>query len=95
MYDERNCLKKIACNGDIRKLHDGCFGIFVQCDDKIARPHSHNMLYLPGNSAGDIDARLYRLTGLTNLVIVGNPSRIDCGAARTDGSAKTGGQLFE
>ena len=62
--------------------------VFVDGDDVLGTLHACQVLNGSADSAGNIEGWFDRLAGLTNLVAVGQPTRIDDGTSGTGGAAQ-------
>src|SRR5581483_8513080 len=73
----RHDLEHIAHDAEIRGFEDRRFRIAVDRDDDVRLLHPNEMLDRAGNAACDVDAWAYGLSGLADLVLIGNPSGHD------------------
>src|SRR5690349_12344211 len=69
----------------VRHLEDRRVLVLVDRDDDLGRAHAGEMLNRAGDAHRDVERRAYRLAGLSHLVRMWTPSRVDHGARRPHG----------
>ncbi len=75
---------EVSDDADIRDFENRCGRILVDRDDRIGGLHAGEVLDSAGDADGDVEFRANRLTGLADLVQVGNPACVDGCAGSAD-----------
>src|SRR5581483_6704754 len=86
--------KGVANDTEVSNGEDGRVLIFADGDDVFGTLHTGEVLDGTADATGNVERGLYRLAGLSDLVTVGQPARIDDGAGRTGRTAESSSKLF-
>ena len=77
--ERRQNLVHVAHDPEIRDLEDRRDGVLVDGHDVLLTLHADHVLGRTRDTARDVDHRLHGLTGLADLVRIGNPPGVDDG----------------
>ena len=83
----RNDREEIADHAEVGDAEDRRLGILVDGDDVLRRRHPGEMLDRAGDARGDVEIRTDHASGLADLMLVIDPSRIDRRARCADRAA--------
>jgi hypothetical protein len=83
-------LEEVGDDAQVSYLKNIRFRIGIDSYNAFSGGHSGTVLNRTGDAAGNIKVRGDGLTGLANLMGLGNPAGVNCGA----GSAHSGAESF-
>src|SRR5262249_53764867 len=75
----RDHLVDVADDAEVADREDRGFGVLVDGDDVLRALHADHVLRRAGDAGRDVHVGLDDLAGLTDLVRVGHPARVDDG----------------
>ena len=67
----------------VSNTEDGCALVLVDSDDALGILHTSGVLDGTGNAQSNIDLGVDRLTGLTDLMVSGQPAGVGSGTGST------------
>ena len=77
LIHRRHYIKQITDDAIVGHAENGCFTIFVDGDDHLARTHAGQVLHSAADAASDVQIRAHDLAGLSDLVLVFDVAGID------------------
>ena len=91
----RDDLIQITDDGIVGTAENRSIRIGIDRNDFFGFTHDSGVLDGAGNTAGDIQARTHRDTGLTDLMVMAYPAGIHCGTGGTDFTADGFSQVVD